>query len=86
MEANNLARLFGSCGYITKNTQERSTFDMEKLRPILEEAGKWKDILEPDSKKLETLLPHLPPNIQKQIMATRETKTVTTLKQTKKKA
>jgi len=85
MEVNNLERVFGAQGYITKNASERATFDMEKIAPILQEIDKLKEVLVPDEKKLESLLPHLPPNIQKQIMELQKKKTVTTLKQTKKK-
>jgi len=85
MEANALERVFGTQGYITKNASERTSFDMEKIKPILEEIGKFEEILEPDSKKLEDLLPHLPANIQEKILETQEKKTVITLKQTKKK-
>lgn len=85
MEANNLARVFGAPGYITKNASERKSFDMEKIKPILMDVGKWEQILEPDDKKLERLLPHLPANIQKQIKDTCNKKTVVILKHTKKK-
>jgi len=85
MESENLARVFGGSGYITKNIQERTSFDMEKVLPILEEIGKLEQILEPDDKKLEKLIPSLPNKVQEKIMETKEKKTVTTLKQTKKK-
>jgi len=85
MGANDLARVFGASGYITKNASERASFNMEKVKPILEEIEKWNEILEPDSKKLELLLPHLPANIQEKMLEAQDKKTVTTLKQTKKK-
>ena len=86
MEANDLARVFGAPGYITKNASERTSFDMEKIKPILVSVGKLEQILVMDDKKLESLLPYLSTNIQKQILETREKKTVVTLKQTKKKS
>lgn len=85
MEKANVLRVFGSSGFITKQTQERFSFDMEKVRPMLERLGKWIDILEPDEKKLSQLLTSLPQREQDEILAIRDKKTITTLKTSAKK-
>jgi len=84
MEKESLGRVFGDAGHITKNVQERFTFDMEKVKPILEDLGKWNDVLAPDVKKIEELLPSLPNSAQEEILNSRDKKTFTVLKQTKK--
>lgn len=85
MENTAVARVFGSPGYITKSVGERFTWEMDRVRPILERLGKWAGILEPNSKKLEELLPTLGAKDQEEILTAREKKSVITLKQTKKK-
>ena len=85
MEKAGVFRVFGSGGFITKQTQERFSFDMDKARPILERLGKWTDILEPDEKKLSKLLMELSEDAQNEILAARERKTITTLKASPKK-
>ncbi len=85
MEKTNLLRVFGSGGFITKQVQERFSFDMEKVRPILERLGKWSDVLEPDEKKLTKLLTSIPETDQNEILSARERKTITTLKSSPKK-
>ena len=85
MENTAVARVFGSPGFITKSVGERFTWEMDRVRPILERLGKWAGILEPNSKKLEELLPTLGAKDQEEILTAREKKSVITLKQTKKK-
>ncbi len=84
MDDNTLGRVFGDTGYITKNEQERYTFNMDSVKPILENINKWDEILAPDTKKLEALLPSLSDDYQKEILDSRNKKTFTVLKQTKK--
>lgn len=85
MQAQNLARVFGDSGYITKTVQERTTYDLERAQTTLEQTGVWERILEPSEKKLEKLLATLPDPIQEKIRAFEMKKSVTILKQTKKK-
>jgi len=85
MDTKHLARVFGGDGHITKNEQVRYSYDMEKIRPVLEKTGLWEKVLIPDSKELEKLLSGLPENIQEEILKKREKKTVITLKQSKAK-
>ncbi len=85
MENEKIERVFGGDGYITKTVQERFSFDMDKIKPILERLGKWVDILGPDEDKLEEILAGLPEKEAEEILATRDKKTFITLKQTKSK-
>lgn len=84
MESEKIDRVFGGDGYITKTLQERFSFNMDKVKPILERLGKWADILAPDEGKLEEILAGLPDKESEEILATRDKKTFITLKQTKK--
>jgi len=84
MEKENLQRVFGSYGYITKNLQERFSYSMEKLKPVLENIGKWQDILVPDSKKIAEILPTLSDEDKEKIEEIKEKKVFTVLKQSKK--
>jgi len=85
MENTGVARVFGGSGYITKSVGERFAWEMDRIKPILERLGKWAGILEPNSKKLEELLPTLPDKDREEILTAREKRSVVTLKQTKKK-
>jgi len=84
MEKEELQRVFGSRGYITKNIQERFSYPMDKIKPILEKAGKWQDILVADAKKLGEILPSLAEEDKTGIEELKEKKVFTVLKQTKK--
>jgi RecB family exonuclease len=84
MDKESVNRVFGNSGYITKNEQERYTFDMDKIKPILEELNRWDDVLIPDAKKLETIIPSLPSDEQEKIINYRNKKSFVVLKQTKK--
>lgn len=85
MEQEKVERVFGGPGYITKGIQERFSYDLEKIKPILEKIGKWNAILDPDEKKLEKLLAQIPKNIKEEILMFRNKKLIITLKPTKKK-
>ncbi len=84
MEKESLGRVFSDVGYITKNEQERFTFKMDEVKSILENSKKWDDILVPDAKKLEEILPSLPNDVKEKVLNSRNKKTFTVLKQTKK--
>lgn len=84
MESEKIDRVFGGEGYITKTIQERFSFNMDKIKPILERLGKWTDILGPDEDKLEEILAGLPDKESEEILAARDKKTFITLKQTEK--
>ena len=84
MDDQKVDRVFGDEGYLTRRISERNSYDLEKIKEILEPAGKWQEILEPDEKKLETLLPHLPENLKQKIVALRTKKKIVTLNVKKK--
>lgn len=85
MDSQKLGRVFGDGGYITKNIQERTSYNLEKLEEVLREAGVWEKILEPEQKKLEELLPSLSPEVAEAVKVQTSKKQVITLKPTKKK-
>lgn len=62
-----LERLFGDTVMITRKMQERTNFDTEKLRSILEPEGLWQEVLMPDPKRLKKLLPTLSQDLQEKI-------------------
>lgn len=85
MESEQVERVFGSPGYITKSIVERTSFDMEKMEPVLKERGFWEKILAPDTKRLEKLLRMLPDDVREALAEFRSTKKTVMLKPTKKK-
>lgn len=84
MESHNVDRVFSDTGYITKTAVERISFDMEAVRPFLEKAGVWNDILVPDAKKIDSAIASLPKEIREKIFSIRVKKTAIMLKQKKK--
>jgi putative RecB family exonuclease len=63
----NIERVFGENGYITRLNQIRYAYDEEKVKAILEPFGKWYDVLGVDSDKLKIIVKSLPPQIKKEI-------------------
>lgn len=84
MDSQSLGRVFGGEGYITKTVQERISFDIEKIKPILEKLGLWEKILEPDTKKLAELINSLPDPDQEAVLQAKTVKSFVTLKASKK--
>jgi len=84
MDGKKIGRVFGSGGYITKMIQERVSFDMEKVRAVLESIGKWAEVLSPDSKKIEHLMETLSDEAQEKLKEAEKKKSFIVLKQTKK--
>ncbi len=41
MDEQKVERVFGDLGYITRKTQERISYDMKKIKKLLESLGKW---------------------------------------------
>ena len=85
MESEQVERVFGGPGYITKSIVERTSFDMEKMEPVLKERGFWEKILAPDTKRLEKLMGMLPDDVREALAEFRSTKKTVMLKPTKKK-
>lgn len=79
MDEQKVERVFGEDGYLTRTIKEKNSYDLEKIKEILEPIGKWKEILEPDEKKLDKLLPSLPNELKEKISAITEKKKTITL-------
>lgn len=63
----NIERVFGEIGYITRLLLVRYEYEMDKIKEILEPIGRWHDILSIDTNKLKILLKSLPYPIKKEI-------------------
>ncbi|MEK7522250.1 MAG: hypothetical protein AAB569_01605, partial [Patescibacteria group bacterium] len=61
-------------------------FDLEKVKEILKPIGKWEEILEPDEKKVDKLLPSLSDELKEKISAIAEKKKTVTLNAKLKKS
>lgn len=85
MDEQKIDRVFGDEGYLTRKAQERISYDLEKVREILEPLGKWQEIQEANEKKLEKILSSLPDNVQEKIIQFRVKKQFTTLTASYKK-
>lgn len=77
-----LGRIFGDEGYITRTIKKQPLFDLEKLQPILENAGLWAEVLKVDDRKLVKAISSLPDDIRVKILTEaitgeKETKTLT---------
>lgn len=85
MNEQKVERVFGDEGYLTRRVTEKFSYNLDKIKEILEPVGKWSEILEPDEKKLEKLLPRLPDELKEKINNLREKKSITTLTASRKK-
>lgn len=45
MNSEDMERVFGETGYLTKTLQERLVYDMDKIKKILEEIGRWNEVV-----------------------------------------
>ena len=66
-DKNEIDRIFGDEGYITRLSQQRFNYDSEKLKSILEPLGKWHEILTVDKVKFKKVIDSLPNDIKKEI-------------------
>ncbi|MBI2624320.1 PD-(D/E)XK nuclease family protein [Candidatus Parcubacteria bacterium] len=78
LDAKGLDRIFGDEGQITRTKIVRSTYDLAKLKEILEPLGKWETVLAVDSAKLKQLMSELPSPIRKKIEAAKVVKSEST--------
>ncbi|OGZ96657.1 MAG: hypothetical protein A3I44_01260 [Candidatus Sungbacteria bacterium RIFCSPLOWO2_02_FULL_51_17] len=67
MEQQDVMRIFGEEGAVTRSVQKRHVYLFEKIREILEPLGEWEKILAADEKKLKALMKKLPPAVQEQV-------------------
>lgn len=77
-----LGRIFGDEGYITRTVKTQPIFDLEKLQPMLENAGLWTEVLKVDDRRLVKAVSSLPDEIRAKVLTEaltgeKETKTLT---------
>lgn len=78
MDEQKVERVFGEEGYLTRTIREKNVYDLEKIKEILKPIGKWEDILEPDEKKMDELIPSLSDELKEKILSsTKKRKTIT---------
>lgn len=53
MNSEGVERVFGDSGYLTKTLQERFVYDMDKIKQILSELGRWNEVVK--KKQFSTL-------------------------------
>ncbi len=86
MDAEGVTRVFGNEGYISKKTQQRYAYDMERIRELLSPIGKWEAVLKADETRLKKILGEIPEGIRAEVLAARSvTKEFTTLTASSKK-
>jgi len=66
-DQNDFDRVFSDAGYITRLSQQRFSYDMDKVKQILEPIGKWDEILTIDKVELKKTISSLPNQLQKKI-------------------
>ncbi len=67
MEQENLTRVFGEEGYVSKKMQQRYEYDLEKIKALLSPLGKWEEILKADEIKLRKILLEIPEETRKEV-------------------
>lgn len=71
MAQENLTRVFGEAGVISKKNIQRYKYDLVKIKEILSPLGKWEEILKADEVKLKKLVRDFPENIRTAIFEAR---------------
>lgn len=67
LDKQELSRVFGDEGYVTRTLEKRYEYDYEKIRPVLEKIGKWDSVLAADDKKFKDLLRTIPEDIREEV-------------------
>jgi RecB family exonuclease len=73
-DSQNIERVFGDGIYITRTIQQRYSYDIEKIKNILQPLGKWDEVVSIDSTKLKNVISTLPDKEKKKIENARELK------------
>jgi len=84
MDDQKVERVFGEEGYLTRTVKEKNVYDLEKIKDVLKPIGKWDEILEPDEKKIDKILPSLSDSLKEKILSFSEKKKTVTLNMKKK--
>ena len=84
MDEQKVERVFGEEGYLTRTIKEKNVYDLEKIKDVLKPVSRWDDILEPDEKKLDKILPSLSDELKEKILSFSEKKKTVTLNMKKK--
>ena len=70
-DANNIDRIFGEEGQITRLAQKRFSYNFNAVKEILEPIGKWNEILTIDKTKFKKVIDALPYHLKKEIDQTK---------------
>ena len=62
-----LKRVFGENGYFSHTVYNKISYDIPKLKEILEPLEKWNDVIEINTKKLKKILKEIPVDIRQKI-------------------
>ncbi|MCK4805583.1 MAG: PD-(D/E)XK nuclease family protein [Candidatus Pacebacteria bacterium] len=62
-----LKRVFGENGYFSHTVYNKVSYNIPKLKEILEPLEKWEDIIEIDTKKLKKVLKEIPADLREKI-------------------
>jgi RecB family exonuclease len=73
-DSQNIERVFGDGIYITRTIQQRYSYDIERVKNILQPLGKWDEVVSIDSTKLKNVISSLPDKKKKEIENAREVK------------
>lgn len=73
-DAENIERVFGDGIYITRTAQQRFSYDLLKVKTVLEPLGKWNEVISIDSIKLKSVLSDLSYEDKKKIEEAKEVK------------
>jgi RecB family exonuclease len=66
-DAHGLERVFAEQGYITRLAQQRFSYNINKVKEVLEPINKWHEILTIDPRKFKKVVDSLPYNLKQQI-------------------
>jgi len=62
-----IERVFGDDGYVTKKLQKRYSYEIGKIKSILEPLNLWHEVMEIDGKKLNEVVKALPIEVKRRI-------------------
>ncbi|OPL12035.1 MAG: hypothetical protein AVO34_02145 [Firmicutes bacterium ML8_F2] len=70
-DENEIDRIFGEIGYLTRLPQQRFSYNFNQVKEILEPLGKWNQVLTIDKVKFKKVIDSLPYDIKRQIDQTK---------------